>query len=81
MEDVRRVKRRRYRIQIDPIRCDGYGYCVELMPELLSFDDWGFPMVNQRMVSTADELDLARRVEHLCPRLAFRLLREPKPRQ
>lgn len=76
---TRGTSRRRLRIQIDPIRCDGYGYCVELLPELLSFDDWGYPIVNHSELGTADEVALAKRVEHLCPRLAFRVLREAKP--
>ncbi|MGC8481448.1 MAG: ferredoxin [Acidimicrobiales bacterium] len=66
--------RPRFSIQIDPIRCDGYGYCVELLPELMSFDDWGFPIVNEKTLTSREAYELAKRVEHLCPKLAFRVV-------
>ena len=36
---------RRRGVAIDPIACDGYGMCAELLPELIALDDWGFPIV------------------------------------
>jgi len=32
-------------LQIDRIRCDGHGLCGELLPELISLDDWGYPII------------------------------------
>ena len=32
-------------LQIDRIRCDGHGLCAELLPELISLDDWGYPII------------------------------------
>lgn len=29
-------------------RCDGFGYCAEILPEVLSLDEWGFPKVRDR---------------------------------
>lgn len=66
--------KKRYRLQVDPIRCDGYGYCVELMPEYLGFDDWGFPIVKERDLGPGESLVLAKRAEHLCPKLAFKVV-------
>ena len=31
------------RLKVDPIACDGHGLCAELLPELVTLDDWGFP--------------------------------------
>ena len=31
------------RITIDPVACDAYGYCAELLPEAISLDEWGYP--------------------------------------
>jgi len=59
-------------IQVDRIRCDGYGMCSELLPELIDLDDWGYPIV--RAGSVPDELlEHARRAIEVCPVLAFRL--------
>ena len=33
------------KIILDPVACDGFGYCVEILPEVLRFDEWGFPVV------------------------------------
>ncbi len=31
-------------MHIDWTRCDGRGLCIELLPELLTRDDWGYPV-------------------------------------
>ena len=33
------------RVHVDWTRCDGHGACAELLPELLTTDEWGFPLV------------------------------------
>ena len=33
------------RLRVDPILCDAFGYCAELIPEVVSLDDWGYPIV------------------------------------
>jgi ferredoxin len=35
----------RMEIAIDRIRCDGRGLCAELLPELITLDDWGYPII------------------------------------
>ncbi len=32
------------RLHIDWTRCDGRGLCTELLPGVLSRDDWGYPL-------------------------------------
>jgi len=59
-------------LQIDRIRCDGHGLCAELLPELISLDDWGYPIVKSGAVP--DHLaQLAQRAVDDCPVLALRL--------
>ncbi len=61
---------------IDRIRCDGYGICAELLPEMLELDDWGYPIMASAGVP-ADLVDYARRAVAGCPVLALRLRAQP----
>ncbi len=70
-----------YRLVLDPIRCDAYGHCAELAPELIQLDQWGYPVLAEEAVR-GRLLDNAREAVVACPRLALRLERaraEAKP--
>ena len=60
------------RIEVDPIACDGHGLCAELLPELISLDEWGYPIVDPSPVPRALEAH-ARRAVAACPTLALLL--------
>lgn len=30
------------RVQLDATRCDGYGRCAEVAPDLFMLDEWGY---------------------------------------
>lgn len=60
------------RVRVDIIRCDGHGYCAEILPERIRLDDWGFPIVDNAPLP-ADLLPLARRAVNACPLLALHL--------
>ena len=62
------------RLRVDFIACDGRGLCAEALPELISLDDWGFPVVSSRPVPPRLLAD-ARETVRLCPKLALRLER------
>lgn len=64
------VKRR---LRVNPTLCDGYGYCAEIVPELITLDDWGFPIVSTRNIDDENLLALSRRAIATCPRLALLL--------
>ncbi len=57
------------RIAINPIACEGYGICAELLPELIELDEWGFPILRSKDVPLS-LLEHAKRAERLCPTLA-----------
>ncbi len=61
-------------LRLDPIRCDGFGMCAELLPELIRLDDWGYPVISQGPVPER-LLGHARRAVDVCPVLALRLQR------
>jgi ferredoxin len=62
----------RQRLRVDPIACDGNGLCAELLPERITLDDWGYPIVDQTPIGP-DLLVHARRTVSACPLLALRL--------
>jgi len=58
------------RVRVDPVACDAYGYCAELLPERVSLDEWGYPAVDGRPLE-AGLVEMARRAAAECPRRAF----------
>ena len=39
------MSRKTTHLRVNPIRCDAYGHCAELLPELISLDEWGYPII------------------------------------
>ena len=42
---------------VNPIDCTGHGVSAELLPELISLDEWGYPLVDPRPVPPALDRD------------------------
>jgi ferredoxin len=61
-------------LRVNPINCTGHGVCAELLPELISLDEWGYPIVDPRPVPPALDRE-ARRAVAACPALALKLMR------
>ena len=61
-------------LRVDPTACSGHGLCAELLPELVTLDEWGYPLVDPRPVPPALDRD-ARRAVAACPALALKLMR------
>ncbi len=59
---------------IDPIACTGHGLCAELLPERITLDDWGYPIVDPQHIPPALR-DNALRAVNACPALALALRR------
>ncbi|MEY9844316.1 ferredoxin [Streptacidiphilus sp. BW17] len=65
------TRSRELTLRIDRIACEGHGACAELLPELLSLDEWGYPIVHSATVPP--ELSAhAKRAVAACPVLALR---------
>jgi ferredoxin len=62
------------KIRVNPILCDGYGQCAELLPEALRLDEWGYPIVARPEIGAELE-PAARRAVAMCPRLALSIER------
>lgn len=59
-------------LRVNPIACDAHGLCMELLPELISADPWGYPIVRSGPVPLRLQA-LARRAVADCPTLALLL--------
>jgi ferredoxin len=67
-------------LMVDWTACDGRGLCVELLPELLEADPWGYPKSRGAapgggaLAVVPDHLAAAaKQAVNLCPLLALRL--------
>jgi ferredoxin len=61
------------RLRVNPTLCTGYGYCAEIVPELIEVDDWGYPIVDGRAIDADQLLRHARKAIATCPRQALLL--------
>ena len=61
------------RLRLNPAVCDGFGFCAGLVGELVTLDEWGFPIVQGSEVP-ADLLVAARQAVKVCPRRALELV-------
>jgi ferredoxin len=66
-------------LRINPIACDGHGLCAELLPEVITLDDWGYPMPITAEVPAQLEAH-AQRAAQACPALAIMVERQRRRR-
>jgi len=59
-------------LAVDWGTCKGHGLCAELLPDHITLDDWGYPIVGAGPVSAA-AAKRARRAVADCPALALKL--------
>jgi ferredoxin len=59
-------------LTVDPIACDAFGYCAELLPERVSLDEWSYPVVDAGPIPT-HLLAAAHETARQCPRRALLL--------
>lgn len=71
-----------HRLRVNPIACEAHGMCAELLPERITLDDWGYPILDEKPIPRA-LLDHARRAAQACPTFALLVERQSdrqKPR-
>jgi ferredoxin len=59
-------------IDVDWTACQGHGLCAELLPEHITLDEWGYPIISEGPVLRT-AVKRARRAEADCPVLALKL--------
>jgi ferredoxin len=68
-----------HRVQVNPITCEAHGMCAELLPERITLDEWGYPLVDDRPLH-GSEVEHARRAARACPTVAGLGPRQRTPR-
>jgi ferredoxin len=63
------------RVRVNPIACEAHGMCAELLPERITLDEWGYPIVDEEPLP-ASLIDHARRAAEACPTFALLIERE-----
>ncbi len=61
------------RLKVNPITCEAHGLCAELLPEAITLDEWGYPIVDERPVPS-ELVAHARRAAAACPTFALLVL-------
>jgi ferredoxin len=64
------------RVRVNPITCEAHGLCAELLPERITLDEWGYPIIDTTPL-TPELNEHARRAVAACPTLALLLEKEP----
>jgi ferredoxin len=64
------------RLKVDWPACKAHGVCAELVPELVTLDEWGYPLIADLPVPRA-LLTHAQRAVTACPTLALTLMEDP----
>jgi ferredoxin len=58
------------RLRVNPIACTGHGMCAELLPEIVTLDQWGYPILARGPIPR-HLAEHVRRAVRLCPTLAL----------
>jgi ferredoxin len=68
------VSRLDLELAVDWTACTGHGLCAELLPERISLDEWGYPvLVADGTPLDREALRRARKAAADCPVLALKL--------
>jgi ferredoxin len=67
-----------HRLRLNPIACEAHGICAELLPERITLDDWGYPVIDGERLPPS-LLDHAKRAAQACPTFALLVERERAP--
>ena len=58
------------RLRVNPIACEAHGMCAEVLPEMITLDDWGYPIIDEQPI-TPELLAHAKRAAQACPTFAL----------
>jgi len=64
-----------HRVRVNPITCEAHGMCAELLPERITLDEWGYPLLDDTPLH-GSQVEHAMRAARACPTFALLVERE-----
>jgi ferredoxin len=64
-----------HRVRVNPIACEAHGMCAELLPERITLDEWGYPVIDETPLAGV-ALEHAIRAARACPTFALLVERD-----
>ncbi|HEV7163330.1 MAG TPA: ferredoxin [Solirubrobacteraceae bacterium] len=62
-------------VRVNPIACEAHGMCAELLPERITLDEWGYPLLDETPLH-GSQVEHAMRAARACPTFALLVQRE-----
>jgi ferredoxin len=62
-------------MRVNPIACEAHGMCAELLPERITLDEWGYPIVDDTPLHSS-QVEHAIRAARACPTFALLVQRD-----
>jgi ferredoxin len=66
-------------VRVNPIACQAHGMCAELLPERITLDEWGYPLLDEQPLRGA-QVEHAIRAARACPTFALLVQRDREGR-
>jgi ferredoxin len=67
-------------VRVNPIACEAHGMCAEMLPERITLDEWGYPIVDGAPLR-GSEVEHAIRAARACPTFALLVERDRSRRR
>jgi ferredoxin len=64
-----------HHVRVNPIACEAHGMCAEVLPERITLDEWGYPLIDERPLH-GSQLEHAIRAARACPTFALLVERD-----
>lgn len=55
------------KVHVDPVKCDGFGLCNKILPEVFPLDEWGYAYTKDDNEVSSGQEDKTREAVHKCP--------------
>ena len=55
------------KVHVDPVKCEGFGACHDILPEVFLLDEWGYAYTQGDGEVPSDQEHLAREAVYKCP--------------
>jgi ferredoxin len=68
-----------HRVRVNPITCEAHGMCAELLPERITLDEWGYPLLDETPLHDS-QVEHAIRAARACPTFALLVQRDRSAR-